>query len=416
MVKKASEREPVVETEPKKKTRKEKKEPTSTVVTDLRLNPEGILVVDMVNNIAKKTIFAMKEVVFPAMNKEGKKLLNLTNRLFYNYIEKTVHTNPKKKETSIELKQKFMVCDLETGESKEIFDENCEICTVYDNKVVYTLQKPNKYNRDIMVLDMATGKSNVIEKNVYKFFKVVEGKVYYLVGNDEYCPLVRNSFEGDAREEIMQNIEEIVCDIGGWLYVRKGSGVNSLLVKVSADGKKRVVLCAHLKQFIGFYGNLIYYRDYADNLRSVRIDGKNDISVAKNIEEVYPLDKNLYYTRREKVDCENKALSIYKMDKDGRNVRKVVFDVDKVGSDELNSKLYFKKDSVARYKVYAPNKEAEATIVDFPLTKYYIMDMETEDVDLVLTVGLPHSKEYEKKGCFGKKKNMLDKIYEEITD
>ena len=104
--------------------------------------------------------------------------------------------------------------------------------------------------------------------------------------------------------------------------------------------------------------------------------------------------------------CEGKeSLSIYKMDKDGRNVRKIVFNVDKVGVNELNAKLYFKRNETARFKVYEPKKEKEAVLIDYPLQKYYEMDMNTEDVQLVLTVGLPHSEEV-KAGCGGKKTTL----------
>ncbi len=385
---------------------------------DITLNPESVIVVDMVNEIAKKTIPAMQKVVFPEMNKQGRKILNLTSRLFYTFVEKSIPVQAKgcgskKKEPVVELQTKFMVCNLVTGECKQVLDEKCEICTVYKDKVVYALHKPNKYNRDILVFDMATGESNVVEANVYEYVDVIDGKVYYRVGNEEYCPLVRNSFAGDAREEIMQNVDRIICDIGGWMYVHKGRGVNSLLVKISADGKKRVVLCSQIKEFIGFCDNLIYYKDYNDTLRSVRIDGKNNIRIAKNIDEVYPLQKALFYTRKEKVGEGKEALSIYKMDKDGHNVRKIVFNVDKVGVNELNAKLYFKRNETARFKVYEPKKEKEAVLIDYPLQKYYEMDMNTEDVQLVLTVGLPHSEEL-KTGCGGKK-TTFDKIYEEVA-
>lgn len=385
---------------------------------DITLNPESVIVVDMVNEIAKKAIPAMQKVVFPENNKKGKKLLKLNSRLFYTFVEKSIPVQAKgcgskKKEPVVELQTKFMVCNLITGECQQVLDEKCEICTVCKDKIVYTVDKPNKYNKDILVYDMTTGESNVVESNVYEYVDVIEGKVYYRVGNEEYCPLVRNSFAGGEREEIMQNVDRIICDIGGWMYVHKGKGINSLLVKISADGKKQVVLCSQIQEFIGFFGNLIYYKDYGDTLRSVRIDGKNNIAIAKNIEEVYPLQKALFYTRKEKVGEEKEALSIYKMDKDGRNVRKLVFDVDKVGVNELDSKLYFKRNETARFKVYEPKKEKEAVLIDYPLQKYYEMDMNTEDVQLVLTVGLPHSEE-RKKGCGGKK-TTVDKIYEKVA-
>jgi hypothetical protein len=87
-----------------------------------------------------------------------------------------------------------------------------------------------------------------------------------------------------------------------------------------------------------------------------------------------------------------------------------------VETDEMNAKLYFKKGETVRYKVYEPEKEEEAVVRDYSLEKYYEVDMRTEDVQLVLTVGLPHSNELTlKTGCFGRKtKTTVDKIYEEV--
>ncbi len=478
MVIKNAVKEKTAEKEVAKKKSKKGNEPE--VVTDIDLNPKSIIVVDMVNELAKKVVSAMEKIVFPDIAhadkekaREARKLLNLNSRIFYTYVEKSIPVQKKgcgskKKEPAFELKSKFMVCNLATGECKQVLDKNCEICTVHKDKVVYAVQKPNKYNKDILVFDMKTGESKVIESNVYQYFDVIEDKIYYLVGNNEYCPLVRNNFTGDAREEIMQNVQKIIGERGGWLYVRKGKGWNSLLVKVSADGKKCVVLCSQIKKFIGFYGNLIYYVDFYDTLHSVRIDGKNNISISKNIFEVYPMDKALYYTRQETVEAfeetpemkeirekieysqimiekesssstkeflekkvkeaeekykelqekikqkiKEKNLSIYKMDKTGHNVRKVVFNVDKVEVDELTSKLYFKKGETARFKVYEPKKEKEAVLIDYDLQKYYEMDMNTEEVKQVLTLGLPHSEE-RKTGCGGKK-TTVDKVYEEVA-
>ena len=369
------------------------------------LNAYSLMLVDMEKRSIKQVVPEFKEIV----NVYG-------NHLFYKYVKKSDPVksgclgSAKKEEEKVIL----MVCDLVTGETKPVLDEDCEMYTVYENKVVYAHWKPNAYNKDLYAYDIATGENVLIETNIYKFFDVIVGKIYYLVGNKEYSPLVRNSFAGDAREEIMQNVEKIIGDIGGWLYVLKGKAKdkNSALVKVSADGKKRIVLCTQLKKFIRFYGTVCYYIDYQDALHSVRIDGRENRRIAEKVRTVFPTDNYLYYAREELVSGDETALSIYKMDKDGRNVRKVVFNIDYVQNENDINKLYFiKTERFVRFKAYRPKKEKEATYIFRDLTRYYVMDKTTEETQLVLTTGLPEAQE--KTGCGGKKKAKPDMIYEE---
>ncbi|MBQ9118199.1 MAG: DUF5050 domain-containing protein [Clostridia bacterium] len=383
-----------------------KKQPAATeTVTE---NPYSIIVVDMVHNTSTTVVPRLTEMVEI-----------FEDSLFYTFLDKEITTTKgsgcgAKATTTTTPKIVFMVCDLVTGENKQVLDQDCMIHGVYDGKVVYSQYEPNALNQDLYVYDLATDESKLIEKNIYNFFTLKKDKIYYLVGNEEYCPLIRNSFDGSAREEIMQNVEEIINVIGDWLYVKKGrkGSLNSAIVKVSGDGKKRVLLCTQYKSNAEIQGNFVYYVDIFNALRCVRIDGKKNIRIAKDVYRVWSTTDCLYYVRYEQVGEKEKALSLYKMDKEGHNVRKLSFNVQAVTYDKLNKTLYFKKKESAIFKAYKPHHEKEAVQQVYELDKFYTMDMNTEETKLVLTLGLPHANEV-KSGCGGKKTD-IDMVYEEV--
>ena len=97
------------------------------------------------------------------------------------------------------------------------------------------------------------------------------------------------------------------------------------------------------------------------------------------------------------------------MDKDGRNIRKIVFNVDKVVNDPISNMMYFSKNELIRYKVFKRGKEKRAHYEFFNITKYYSMKKAEAGKNagapvLYLTIGLPEHK----KGCLAKlKKNYV---------
>ena len=368
-----------------------------------------ILVVDMVSGTASVVVDGLQEIV----KKDG-------DKIFYTRMEEETSVTPAKggcgaKATTVTTQKAVLyVCDLATGFKKALVDDACKLKAAHEDKIVYTKLKPNDYNQDLYVYDIHSGKETLIEENVYGYFGIFKNKIYYLVGNAQFCPLVRNNFEGTQREQFMKNVERIVDEIGGWLYVKKGraGSYNSTLVKVNLETKKRVTLCTQFKKIATFYGNYVYYVDVENNLRSVRIDGKHNVCVAKDVREVYPTPDYLYYTRVEDVNVNETALSLYRMDKDGDNIKKIVFNVDAVCNDFATEKLYFEKVENMMFKCYMPGKEKEATVEVHQLKKFYVMNKENEKIEHVLTLGYP-SEKMEKAGCLGKKKEE-DKIFEEI--
>lgn len=345
--------------------------------------------------------------------------------IFYIYAEnlgaeKRAH---RKDPMVVKYSSRLMVCDLATGENNKVLDEGCEIHTVKDKKVIYSLWKPNALNRDLHVYDMVSGEDVLIEDNIYRYFALIDGKIYYTVGNDYYQPLVRKDLDGSNRKEIMRDIERIIGIRAGWLYVKKGYGKNAVLVKVSADGENRIVVCTQFKEIVSFSASHVHYVDTSNNFRVVRSDGKENIVVGEDIQQAiatgddtytYAIidDKNLYYVREEQVEKKEDAYSLYKMDNDGHNVRKLVFNVDGVSAYD-KEKLFFVKTEYLRYKVITPLKKdkMKESYEVFYVTRYFEFDKATEKSSLVLTLGLPEEKNV-KRGCF-KKKQKDGTIYEE---
>ena len=385
----------------KKKDKKGAK--NAAPVEDHKLNPYCVVLVDMKNNTCKSVI---KELV------EFER--NYGDKIFYYYAykpevpAKSGCLSKFKKVEEPETKKRLMVCDMVKGTSKEI-SEDCQLYAVSGDYIIYAFWKPNQYNKDLHAFNLETDKDVLLEKNVDNFYKVIDGKVYYTVGNADYSPLVRIDLDGNNRIEIMPNVENIIRERGGWLYVLKGRGRNSILAKISNDGKEFVVICTQVSKFVRLDGNYLYYVDIYNALRVVRIDGKYNRKLAEDVDKIFPCEEGLYYTRNETVAAGETALSLYLMDRMGRNIKKKVFNVDYVQNDPNTNTLYYSKAEKLRFKSYLPKQEDKATYEFHKITKYSVLDKATGESKLFLTLGWPEGNK--ETGCLKKKK--VNYIYEE---
>ncbi len=374
------------------------------------LNPYALVGIDMAGNGNRVLINEMLEIA-----------LRKGDKIFYKHVTVAKPQKPGflagcfgKKIIEEKPKSRLMVCDIVKGSCLPVLDDDCDIQDVSGENIVYTCWTPNSLNMDLYVFNIEKSEKTLIEKNIYNFYGLNDGKIYYTIGNSTYQPLVSNNFAGTDREQIMANVEKIVGTYAGWLYVKKGSGINSVLVKISSDGKETKVLCTQFKRFLRFAENYAYYIDVFDNLRVVRVDGEENKVLASNVAKVFLSEEGLYYVREELVDdyYGTKNLSLYMMDKNGLNVRKIVFDLDVLQDDPASDDLYYSKKESMRYKVYKPKKPNDFVHEIYVITKFYKMNKVTGVSELVLTLGLPE--DVEKKGCFGfGKPKKVDLVYEE---
>ena len=308
------------------------------------------------------------------------------------------------------IKLAFRVYNMLTGEDREILNDNCEIHNVVDSYVVFSKYAPNAYNKDLYVFNVDTNEETLIENNVLDYFTAIKGRIYYTVGNDAYCPLFSNNLSGSDRVEIMSDIENIIDIRAGWMYVLKKIANYRVLVKVSSDGKERKVVCLDFKQSIKITDMYIYYIDTAGSLRVARTDGKENVLIADNVSaDNVIVDKEcIYYLREEYVDRRKMAASLYRMDMDGHNVRKLLFDVSDIENFDAESIMIKRtEDALFEFKIPVDKKNNTTTERrEYKLTHFCKYYKNSGELDTLLTLGLPDETQYEFKGCFGKKKTF----------
>ena len=307
---------------------------------------------------------------------------------------------------SLNINPSFMVCNLRTGEKAQVLGDDCHIHDVINDKVIYTTWDPNEYNQMLFAYDLKTDVTTLIEANVFGYFKTIQGRVYYTVGNKKHAPLFSNNLDGTDRLEIMRNIKDILTVIDGWMYVTRGSGRNTTLFKISPDGKETILVCTDVKYIIEIKTSYTYYTDGNGALHVVRNDGKNDMLIAYDIdEENVIIDKDfIYYLRREPVGKNKKAFSLYRMEPDGSNTKKLIFNVNSIQNYDENYIYVYKCATTNYIATEKENDEVKSEKrVKFKVSKFFIFDKKTETEAPLLSLGLPNEESrIEKRGCFKK--------------
>jgi len=364
-----------------------------------------------VNLFSGKTEVVVKEFVDVAENiKDDKFFYILAERTAKAPVKGGCMSSFKKKKQPVtvepekDYETKLMVCDLATGENRPVLDESCKIENVIKGKIIYTIYKSNSLNNDLRVYDMNDGSDILIEDNVYKYFASFDDRIFYTVGNAEYRPLYSNSFAGGDRKELMANVESVYDVRAGWMYVTKGTKNNRIIVKVNMETGERVLVCYSLKKIVKSSPTHIYYLDTANNLRVVRRDGEENNIIGKDIRWSVIEPKELFYVRDEDVAYNVEGMSLYKMDSEGKNVKKLVFDIENAKNFDESTLYYVKKDRV-RYKVTVPTgKDTKEEHYEFyNIERYFKFDKASGESEVVLTLGLPKpGKSSYKAGCLKK--------------
>lgn len=328
-----------------------------------------------------------------------------------------------------------------TKEQRKVLEQDNEIVDVVDGKVIYMTWQPTRYNRDLYAKDFKTGEVVLLERNMLDFFKTINGRVYFTVGNYYEKSLFSVAIDGTDRCEILQNANGIdarnTSVLGGWIYLKKGTGLNSILYKISADGKKTILLCTQFDKVVLVKDMLMYYKNTQGTLCSVRLDGTDYKELVKNINVVSVDDNFIFYTRREfvgkKIDrsiagvfgpAENMySNSLYKIDTTGHNVVKLAFDVTAVVENKYNkNELYLSKNEIKTYEILTPvqGKKNQITYTAEYVTKsildYFKYNKDSGEFSPVLELGAPEITSIDFKGGCLKKKMSVDQKINEVPN
>ncbi len=298
------------------------------------------------------------------------------------------------------------MCDLSTGVTEILFEKNCQILGVSGSKVVYDFWTPNSLNRQLRVIDHITREDLVLEDNIYSFVDIAGEKVYYRVGNKNYSPLVSINLDGSERTEIIANYGANKIDLYcGWIY----SWRDSVVIKTSKDGSERFILAYDAGNIVERTGSYVYYIDNTEEkgFRIVSADGSTNVRIGTGIaaNDIIVASNAVYYLRKEWIG-DRWGKSLYSMDLDGRNVKKMLFNISSMKKKPNSDELYVLVKDIKTYCIEVKKDKWEE---DFPIDTYYKLNLKTGEMKELLVLGIPSAENYnrERKGClsiFGKKK------------
>lgn len=313
----------------------------------------------------------------------------------------------------------FRVCDLRTGKKTSVLGDDCHIHNVMGDNVIYTTWDPNEYNKMLFSYNLATDSTTLIEANIYDYFASLGDRVYYRVGNKKRAPIFSNNLEGSDRLELIDDIREVYASFDSWIYLVRGKGRNTTLFKMSKDKKTVLQVASDISAIISMTESYTYYIDSKGVLHAVDNDGAVNRAIIDDIDtDNLIIDKNyIYFLRREPVGRDKNAASLYRVDIDGRNIKKLLFNVNKIQNYDEKS-IYVYRSALTKY--VATEKENDLVKsekqVKYRVTRFYVLDKKTELETEIAALGLPDDKDnLEKRGCF--RRNIRRSVtYREISN
>ena len=325
--------------------------------------------------------------------------------------------------TQITPKTFFTSYNLRTGEMVDMLDEHAFITGAVDGKVVYSRYSPVTFNMDLFVYDVKSGETLLLEKNIYNVYpEIHNGTVLYTVGSFYKRSMFSIKLDGSDRTEIMLNVETIQWFDENWMYVIKGYSYNKTLIKISYDGKKRVIVATQISRVIEFTAGYIYYVNADGDLCMVRNDGKDFNVITDGCESakiVIDTDK-IFIMRKDWMDSKGKVVdtSLYSMDLQGHNIRKLYYGL--TNMEEIDEqRIFFLRKEKKKYKITTPQEKGDPIIsyITPMIFTYYSYNKSTHEVSKLLVLGEPKEEKFEfKSGCFGRKIRSANSIIEEVSE
>ena len=305
----------------------------------------------------------------------------------------------------------FSSYNLKTCAVEDMLDEHAFIIASEGSKIVYSRYSPVTYNMDLYVFDADTKESLLLEDNIYDAYpKLHDGKVLYSVGSYYRRSMFSIKLDGTERTEIMLNVENIQWYDKNWMYVIKGYGFNTTLIKISYDGKTRVVVATSVDRIIKMTEGYVYYVDKNGDLCMARNDGLEEDVITGNCKDAKIIidADNLFLMSKESMDYSRKVVnsSLYKMDLEGHNLKKVYYGL--LDMEELDEqRIFLLKEETRKYIVTTPQEKGDPIIsyITPKVKTYYSYNKVTKEMTPIFILGEPKEKTFEfKKGCIFKKK------------
>lgn len=296
----------------------------------------------------------------------------------------------------------------------DLVDLNENIVYIQKNNVYFTRFAPTKYNLSLIKLDLETKEETVLLENVYSIAKIINEKVFYIVGNTEKRDFYYFNIDSGVKNLVMERYNGFEHYDSGYFYLYRGRKYNRTLVKVKEDGSETIYLAYNIAgdevpDYCEKNGGYFYYQNIYDELCSVRIDGEKHNVIAQDIDEVLRAnDKEIIYSIWETTDKMfgkskrdkyryRRAYSIYRYDVKKEISEKLLFGLDYWEYYKSDDTLYYTRINEETYK---PTNVKSKFVFDYDTiqTDYYETKISEINEKKVLCYGLPHMEKHS--GCF----------------
>ena len=314
----------------------------------------------------------------------------------YYYALQTILNKKGKKIVGLREEKSLRSLDLSSGKVREELSGNGRIVAITpDRKIVYTrIDHHSIRNKTVYVKDgLAGGGERVLVRNIYDVFDLVNGRLFYLVGNDGLRSLCSVRLDGSSFREEIKYTRDVVARDNDWIYLTAGNDQLSLFrlsVRDEGDGVSRVALGINPEftrdEKLTVSGEFVYFKNNSDVLCRVRTDGSNYEELVVGICKLVTVTpEKILYLAVDGKDAEGDPVySLYGMDPDGANREKLIFcmsDIVKINDwqclyvrdEKLSSKrdIYrgvtdpkLRKQIDKNYKKFAKKKRMPSSIID----------------------------------------------------
>ena len=323
-------------------------------------------------------------------------IAEVSGDVVYYYALKTVLNKKGKKIVALRDEKALRSLDLASGKEREELSGNGRIVAITpDRKIVFTrIDHHSIRNKTVYVKDGLTdGGERVLARNIYDVFDLVNGRLFYLVGNDGLRSLCSVRLDGSAFREELKYTRDVVARDNDWIYLTAGRDQLSLFrlsVRDEGDGVSRVALGINPEfthdEKLTVSGKYVYFKNNSDVLCRVKSDGTEYEELVAGINKLVTVtpDKILYLAVDGKDAVGDPVYSLYGMDPDGANREKLIFcmsDIVKlndwqclyVRDEKLSSKREIYRDVTdpklrkridKNYKKFAKKKKLPSSIID----------------------------------------------------
>ena len=165
----------------------------------------------------------------------------------------------------------------------------------YKNFAVILRKNGGKSNYNLLTVSLVDEQETIIEKNVFDYFKVINDRFYYNVGNENSHSLISNNLERSSRVQVLRYMKEVYFTHDQYLYIIQGNRYRSGLIRFDTITGKSQLVIDNLNHIYVYKYGYFFYKDSEGSLCRVRSDGANQQILSEDVGTIITIKNNYIY-------------------------------------------------------------------------------------------------------------------------